>query len=73
MLIVITGWSLVIKICYELVKIWIMRNWLKKGDKVLLKDGKIVTVKGLEISCIITEELNSYVSKLDVVKILNDL
>ena len=50
-----------------------MRKWLKKGDKVLLKDGKIVTVKGLEISCIITEELNSYVSKLDVVKILNDL
>ena len=50
-----------------------MRNWLKKGDKVLLENGKTVTVKGLEISYIITEELNYYVSKLDVVKILNDL
>ena len=48
-----------------------MRNWLKKGDKVLLEDGSIVTIKGLEISSIITEELKHYVSKLDIVKVLN--
>ena len=48
-----------------------MRNYLKIGDKVLLKNGKEVTVKSCCYNHISTQELNVFVEKKDIVKILN--
>lgn len=48
-----------------------MRNYLKIGDKVLLKNGKEVTVKSLCYTNISTNELSVFVPKKDIVKILN--
>ena len=43
-----------------------MRNWLKKGDKVRMKDGKILTVKSLEFKEFCAEERVGYIPKKDI-------
>ena len=44
----------------------VSRNFLRRGDKVRMKDGKILTVKFLEYTDFICEEIVGYIPKKDI-------
>lgn len=46
------------------------RNYLNIGNKVEMKDGRILTVKSLEFSEFVAVEESGYQKKNDIVKIL---
>ena len=46
------------------------RNYLRVGDKVLLKSGEVITVKSLEFRHIVAEEVSGYIPKSKINKIL---
>ena len=45
------------------------RNYLEIGDKVQMKDGRILTVKSLEFREFVARENVGYQKKNDIVKI----
>jgi len=45
------------------------RNYLEIGDKVQMKDGRILTVKSLEFREFVATENVGYQKKIDIVKI----
>ena len=48
------------------------RNWLRRGDKVLMKDGRILTIKSLEYSDFCAKESDRYEKKREIVGIIDD-
>ena len=48
---------------YDTVLVPVSRNFLRRGDKVRMKDGKILTVKFLEYRDFICEEKVGYIPK----------
>jgi hypothetical protein len=46
------------------------KNFLNIGDKVLMKDGSVLTVRALEYREFCAKERSEYVPKKDIVKIL---
>jgi len=48
---------------YDTVLAPVSRNWMKRGDKIRMKDGEILTVKWLEYRDFICEEKVGYIPK----------
>jgi hypothetical protein len=46
------------------------KNFLKRGDRVQLKSGEIVVVRGLEFGCFTAEGKKNYISKKDIHTVL---
>ena len=55
---------------YDTVLVPVSRNFLRRGDKVRMKDGKILTVKFLEYTDFICEEIVGYIPKKDIDTVL---
>jgi len=51
---------------YDTVLAPVSRNFLRIGDKVRMKDGKILTVKFVEYTDFICEEIVGYIPKKDI-------
>ena len=48
----------------------VSRNYLKRGDKVRMKDGRILTVKSLELKEFVSEEEIGHIPKKDIEVVL---
>ena len=46
------------------------RNWLRRGDKVLMKDGRILTITSLEYCDFCAEESDRYEKKREIAGVL---
>ena len=46
------------------------RNWLRRGDKVLMKDGRILTITSLEYTEFCSKESDKYEKKRNIAGVL---
>lgn len=51
---------------YDTVLAPVSRNYLRRGDKVRMKDGEILTVRSLEFREFCAEEKVGYIPKKDI-------
>jgi len=54
------------KVINDAVLTPVSRNWMKRGDKIRMKDSTILTVKWLEDRDFICEEKVGYIPKKDI-------